>query len=332
MAAGGETVKKIGQVLLVMFFSLALGGCSNAAEKAGTGKKAIQKGAQQGMKTYYMGRFAIDVPAEFKLAVQSHRFRLIEIEEYPEVQDAEKNWRDHLAAVEKLDKPKGINRIVIKEQQLEGMGRWAKGVLYYSDYMADDECNWDIFVSYGNSAALFKLKGLLDKQQSMLAWLQEVARAYRPEPARLTGKSMQFHTEHGVIELPYKRQESTYARFEGPAGTVLRVEMDETHQVEESGLLERLAASIAVNFAPGVDVDKIRTRKRVTAGLSGEELVTRLSDKKGKELFFAWEYQGKKDSGEHPEIKIGMECPDRGLEEKLNIWDNVLNSFRPTYR
>ena len=280
------------------------------------------------MKTYYMGRFAIDVPVEFKLAVQSHRFRLVEIEEYSDIQDADQKWRNHLAKVEKMQKPKGVNKIVIKVQQFEAMGKWAKGVLYYSDYMTDKECNWDILVSYGSSAALFALKGRLDKQQSMLDWLQVVSRAYRPALGQRSVRSGQFHTKQGLIELPYKRQENTYARFEGPEEMVLRLDIRETHKVEEAGVMDRLAASLAVNFAPGVDVDKIRAGKRTVSGLAGQEIVTRLSDKEGKELFFAWDYQGKEDSGEHPEIKIGIECPDGNISEKLELWDKVVNSLR----
>ncbi len=324
-------MRKLGELfLLLVFMSLILGGCSSAAEKAENKGKATRKGAQQGMKTYYMGRFAIDVPAEFKLAVQSHRYRLAEIEEYPEVQDAEKKWRDHLAAVEKLEKPKGVNRIIIKEQQIEGMGRWAKGVLYYSDYMADDECNWDIFVFYGKSATLFKLKGLLDKQQSMFAWLQEVARAYRPESAKRTEKSGQFHTEHGVIELPYKRQESTYARFEGPMGMKLKVEMDEIHKApEKEGIIDRTVAAMATGFAAGLDIKKIRSQKRTAAGLPGEEEILQGDDGKRKNVSFDWEYLGKVDSGEHPMIQISVDTMADNLEEKMRIWDKVLDSFRP---
>ncbi|MBT1072762.1 T6SS immunity protein Tli4 family protein [Pelotalea chapellei] len=277
-----------------------------------------------------MGRFAIDVPAEFKLAVQSQRFRLTEIVEYPNVKDAEQEWRNHLAKIEKTKKPKGVNKIIIKELPINKMGKWAKGVLYYSDSMADDECNWDIFVSYGNSAALFPLKGLLDKQQSMFTWVQEIANAYIPNLNQRSIKGNQFHTTHGSIDLLYKRQEETYARFEGhPFGLKLEIQMEETHKVEETGVMDRLTASLATNFAPGVDVDKIRTGKRTVAGLSGQEIVISMSGKNDPELFFAWDYQGKENSGEHPEIKIGLECSDGNLEEKLKIWDKTLDSFRP---
>jgi hypothetical protein len=276
---------KLRKLLLTLFFTVALSSCSSAAEKSEVQLTTPRKGAQQAMKTYYMGRFAVDVPAEFKLVMQTHQFRLIEIEEYPEVRATGEKWREHLVKIEKKRKPGGVSKIIIKEQNLEGMGQWARGVLYYSDSMSDEECNWDVFVSYGSNEVIFSLKGLLDKQQSMFAWLQEVARAYRPNSDKIQPRNGQFHTEYGVIDLPYKRQENTYARFEGPMEMVLRIEMEETHKVEEAGVMDRLAASLATNFAPGVDVDKIKTGKRTVAGLPGQEIVTRLGDVNGKELF-----------------------------------------------
>ena len=137
-----------------------------------------------------------------------------------------------------------------------------------------------------------------------------------------------FYSQKGVFILPYLEQEETYARFEGPMGMVLRIEMAETHKVEEKGVMDRLAASLAVNFAPGVDVDKIRSGKLTVAGLAGQEIITRMSDNNDTELFFAWDYQGKENSGEYPEIKAGLESPDGNLEEKIKIWDKTLDSFR----
>ena len=326
-------MKILRKLLIAILLTITLSSCSNAAEKKEIKPTAIRKGAQQGMKTYYMGRFAIDVPEEFKLAAQSHRFRLIEIEEYPDVQDADQKWREHLAKVGKMHKPKGVDKIIIKDQLIEGTGEWARGVLYYSDYMADDECNWDVFVSYGNSAALFSLKGILDKQQSMLAWLQEVVRAYRPISEQRQLVSGQYHTTHGVIGLPYKRQEKTYARFEGPMGMVLKVEMNEIHKApEKEGIIDRTMAAMATGFAAGLDIKKIRSENRTAAGLPGEEEILQGDDGRHKNVSFDWEYLGSVESGKQPMIQISVDTKDDKLDEKTVIWDKVLDSFRPAYQ
>jgi hypothetical protein len=114
-------------------------------------------------------------------------------------------------------------------------------------------------------------------------------------------------------------------------GMKLRIEMNETHEVEKVGVLDRLVASLATNFAPGVNVDRIRTGKRKVADMSGQEIIIRGTENKNSELFFAWDYHGKEDSGEYPEIKIGIECADGNLDEKMKIWDQILDSFRPAY-
>ena len=107
----------------------------------------------------------------------------------------------------------------------------------------------------------------------------------------------------------------------------------ETHQVEQSGPVERLAAALAMNFALGVKVDRIRGGKRTAAGFSGEEIVLKMTnDDKTSTLRFGWEYHGKADSGSEPEIHVEMETKDGQLEEKLKLWDVLLNSFKPVAR
>jgi hypothetical protein len=178
---------------------------------------------------------------------------------------------------------------------------------------------------------LVKLDGLAEYENDMLMDIREIVNAYRYYGSDIHMVSLEprgFHLHAGVVNLPYLEQENTYARFEGPMGTVIRVEMAETHKVDEAGVMDRLAASLAMNFAPGVEVNKIRSGKRIVAGLEGQEIVTRLGDLNGKELFFAWDYQGKENSGDHPEIKIGIECQDINIDQKLKDWDKILLSFR----
>ncbi|MBP9010550.1 MAG: hypothetical protein KBG13_04455 [Syntrophaceae bacterium] len=321
-------------LLITLLTGLLLCSYSYAAMKKTQKPMPTSKGAEHKMKTYYMGRFAIDLPEDFKLEIQSNRFRLVEIEEYPNLKDADQKWKSRLSEIEKLKKPEGVKKIIIKEQPIERLGKWARGVLYYGDYMFANHCNWDFMVSYESKAVLFSLKGgLLDKEKSMYARVLEVSKAYSPRPFLNQPTNHPFYTEHGVIELPYKRQESTYARFAGPMEMKLEIDMSETHEVEKVGILESLAAALATNFVPGVDVEKIRGHKRTVAGLKGEELVTRITADMGPKLYFGWKYNGKEDSGEHPEIRISIQqAPDGNLDEKIKLWDAALDSFRPAYK
>ncbi|MBT1072761.1 T6SS immunity protein Tli4 family protein [Pelotalea chapellei] len=330
------------QLVLAAFISLVLSGCSNAAEKNKIKPTATPKGAQQGMKTYYMGRFAIDVPAEFKLAVQSQKFRYIEITEFDWPQNTPREtarkqiWGTKIEEISKLKSPRGINKVLIKSKDINNVGKWCKGVLYYGNNISNKKGQWDVLIDFGAVGLWLKLSGLVEYEQEMLTDILEMAASYDflgSDNHKTLTTSKGFYSQKGVFTLPYLEQEKTYARFEGhPLGLKLEIQMSETHKVEEAGVMDRLAASMAANFAPGVDVDKIRTGKRTLTGLVGQEIVTRMSDKNSTELFFAWDYQGKENSGEHPEIKIGLECPDGNLEEKLKIWDKTLDSFRPAYK
>jgi len=62
--------------------------------------------------------------------------------------------------------------------------------------------------------------------------------------------------------------------------------------------------------------------------LGTEETVLRAKTKEKTDLSFIWRYAGKKDSGVYPEILIEIEAKDGQLEEKLKLWDALLNSFR----
>ena len=320
-------------LLITLLTGLLLCSYSDAAMKKTQKPMPTSKGAEHKMKTYYMGRFAIDLPEDFKLEIQSNRFRRVEIEEYPNLKDAEQKWKSRLSEIEKLKKPEGVKKIIIKEQPIERLGKWARGVLYYGDYRADDECKWDIFVSYGLSGVLFSLRGLLDKEKSMYAWLKEIAAAYSPHPFPNQPANHLLYTEHGVIELPYKRQESTYARFAGPMGMKLEIEMRQIHKEPESGgIISRTIAAMATGFASGLDIEKVRSRKKTAANLPGEEEILQGSDGENQDLSFDWEYLGTVESGEKPWIQITLDTKPDNRDEKIIIWDQILNSFRPAYK
>jgi hypothetical protein len=327
---------KLRKLLLTLFFTVALSSCSSAAEKSEVQLTTPRKGAQQAMKTYYMGRFAIDVPAEFKLVMQNQKFRYAEITEIdwpvslPRENARNQIWDARISEINKLKCPAEINKPIIKSIDIKTTGGWGKGVLYFGNYMSSKDGYWEVLVDVGPVGLWIKLDGLTEYENEMLVDIKEIAHAYKyygPETHPVSPESRGFHLQMGVIYLPYLEQENSYARFEGPLGTVIRVEMAETHKVDDAGVMDRLAASLAMNFAPGVNVDKIRAGKRTVAGLAGQEIITRLSDVNGKELFFAWDYQGEENSGDHPEIMIGSECLDRNLNQMLKAWDMMLLSF-----
>lgn len=309
----------------------------------GTQKKSTPPSTDKGvprMTTYPIGRFAIDVPAEMKLVHQWQRLRYAEIEEFawpgsvPRERARDEAWKRRLAEIGKLTPPKGKERVIIETREFPGVGAWARGVFYYGDNWADDEGYWLIFADSGTSGIWLTYHGLTDAKQEMLTWLLEIARSYQSRrfgDLKLPPGNW-FYTERGAINLPYLEQETAAARFEGhPLGLEIDIETTETHKVEEAGLIKKTMAAMATGFATGLNIDKIRSRKKTVAGLDGEEEVLRMNDGNKTVLNFAWEYRGRKDSGEYPEIRITMDSADGKLEQKLQVWDAVLNSLKPMY-
>lgn len=311
---------------------------SEGTQKKGT-HTATDKGVPR-MTTYPIGRFAIDVPAEMKLVHQWQRLRYAEIEEFawpgsvPRAQARDEAWKRRLAEIGKLTPPKGKERVIIETREFPGLGDWARGVFYYGANWADDEGYWLIFADSGTSGVWLTYHGLTDAKQEMLTWLLEIARSYQSRrfgDLKLPPGNW-FYTERGAINLPYLEQETAAARFEGhPLGLEIDIETTETHKVEEAGLIKKTMAAMATGFATGLNIDKIRSRKKTVAGLDGEEEVLRMNDGNKTVLNFAWEYRGRKDSGEYPEIRITMDSADGKLEQKLQVWDAVLNSLKPMY-
>ena len=328
-------MRKLSPLLIAVMISLILCGFSDAAERRSLLKPTgTTKGAKQGMKTYYTGRFAIDLPAAFQLEIQSQKIRYAEVfdfkwKERDRAKERESLWEQKLAKIKKLQLPKGRKQIIIEEKHLKGIGNWAKAVEYYGDQYAPNCVYWKILVDYGNVGIFLTLDG--EDNNLSIRNFTNILTHYQYGFDNLTKDS--FCLNHGRIELPYLEHERTYARFAGPMGMKLEIDMNETHQVEEVGLLDIFTASLAMNFAPGVDVDKIRARKRTIGDLQGEELLTRMTANRGPKLYFGWKYLGKEDSGENPEIDITVEdCPDSNLDEKMQIWDRALDSFRPACR
>lgn len=325
-------------LILILLLGLCLAACRSDGSSTGKKTGTPDKGVKKTMKTYYMGWFAIDVPVEMQRQIQTSKFRYADIEEF-KIQNNDRSeqarielWNKRLEEISNMKKPRNISKIIIEERNFPSLGNWSRGVLYYGDYLIPKRQFWTVIVDYGKIEVSLTIAGT--NNDKMLSNINNILRSYSVNQNAQDSTKTTFYLKYGSINLPFLEQEETYTRFEGhPLNLKLEVEMSETHEVEEETLAERLAAAIATRFAPGVDVDTIRSGKREAAGLKGEELITRMSaDGEDTQLDFTWEYSGKVDSGEHPEIQITMEAPDGNLDEKLKIWGAVMNSFRPMYR
>ena len=303
------------------------------------------------MQEYHIGRFAVKVPAGMTLDHQGTRLTFREIEEvvWPQDQDVEKAreaiWQARLAEIAQKKPPKDKEKVIIETRDLSTEQRLMKAVLYYgSDYYTDN-VYWDVLVDGGSVGAWIKDSGVEDATKEILQYSLEVAKAYRIPPPNTPTAALEngCYLQHGVIALPYLEDEKAFARFRHrPLGLWFKVRTTSMDVIEEVGLLDRFKALLFSDFAEGVKIKKLRTGKRTVAGLKGEETIMKTVEKGSEDndrskLQFTWEYVGQKDSGDFPEIQITMadtitNGDVENYQEKLAIWDAILDTIRPIGR
>jgi len=299
------------------------------------------------MKTYLIGRFSIDVPINMKLVDRESKLRLTELREFFWQRNSDRDsirseaWNARIAEIKKLRPPADKKMALIETRDFPGLGKWAKGVFYYDNYMLAKEAKWDLLIDYGPIGVWLETDSAIvdpNNINKMVRNITNIANAYQYIPTQSSTHLYPedaYHLTHGYINLPYRWQETSKTCFYfHPLSLRLEIEMNDTHTEEapDEGLIGRTTAVITTGYAAGVDIERIRSRKREIAGLKGEEEVDRMTGIDGTELDFGWRYAGEKNSGERPEILITMDSPDGNLDEKLKIWDAILDSLQPMYQ
>jgi len=307
------------------------------------------KGASKQMEPYYIGRFIITIPADMHEAkgARSHQLRRVELDEktWPDGVSHEKaremEWNKFMAKIKEIPPTEGKQKVIIKMQDFPGVGTWSKGIFYHKNGDSKDEGTWRLLIDSGHNAVWLKGRPVLVEKENnsnvMAKNISNIGKSYQYiDSTTAKPKGDWFFLKHGAINLPYFWQEKSYVRFEGhPLNLKIEIDMDMDagHKRPQFGLIEKSSAAIDSGYASAanVSIKNIRSQKREVAGMPGEEVIDRLTDKDKKTLDFGWEYVGKKDSGEYPTIRITMESPDGNLDEKLKIWDAVLDSMKPMF-
>jgi hypothetical protein len=307
------------------------------------------------MKTYYMGRFCVDIPEGMKEGRQSQSLRDHKITEMilPDDKDEKKRfleekWRRIIDKADKHEKdflPRDKTTAIVQKRDFPEIGPWAKGVLYYED-SACESGFWDVLIDRGKVAILLEIpRGTLLKPESLIKSINNLTKVGAAYKVRDRGQAPPrgdyFYMQNGVIALPFLWHERLHSVFINKGlydydqnYDFIRIEMDSTFTGQKYTVSDNMAATIGSGFAfaKGVKVDRLRFGKRTVAGLEGQEELNRLADKGGKDFHFSWEHIAKTNSGEAPGILISLKCPDNGDEkERLKIWDAVLNSMKPMY-
>jgi hypothetical protein len=300
--------------------------------------------------TYGAGRFVVDIPAAMSFAGGYHlRNRKIEEVVWRDTDTekaAEQAWNKRLTEIEAMPPPQGVVKALIETIDFPDIQKWCKAVFYYGDpldtklpgiplkgyldILCHTGCTGLWITSYGKSSA----------KDFMYSKSTDVARAYRAPAKRfdraevIDGRDA-FYLRYGAVDLPFEYKESVdivFRKHPLDKQLVLTINTRVVDKVNPVGMLEGLAAALASNIAPGVEVDKIRTRKRRVAGLAGEEMILKGTERGKTMLNFQWYYPGQVNDSLHPRMLLIMDANDGVEEDKIDLWDAILDSLRPAGR
>ena len=142
-------------------------------------------------------------------------------------------------------------------------------------------------------------------------------------------KTAQQHVvaAHGV-DAVHTRLE--YANLEA----IMEIDVESTDAANGEELMNRLPHVIEALHAHGVDLEKVRSRKRHTGSIEGGEVVLRLRQGIKTHVLCLWasSFQGPGDgdmeqlSANGCRIVFQMSVPDPWVEEGLNLWDRALDT------
>jgi hypothetical protein len=247
-----------------------------------------------------------------------------------------------MADTKKLTSPNGTDKVIISTNDFPAVGKWIKGMFFHDKNYGSDEGVWTLLMDAGQIGVWLKGDPTMVEDENvshkMVRNLENIAKSYQAlDLKKLNGQQPdnRFYLQHGIINLPYSAHEESIVRLEGhPHITklLIEMEMDFNHEIETTSLIKGTKAMLAAALVtPGGSISKVRLGKREVAGMPGEEAVLKIREGNETELVFTWEYNGKDDSGEYPTTRINMESPDGNLDEKLKIWDAVLDSMKPMF-
>lgn len=128
-------------------------------------------------------------------------------------------------------------------------------------------------------------------------------------------------------------------RFHTHRGVNANLFVSTRSDVEEPGLLSRIAAEAGSLFAPGVS--RLRSGSRTINGIKGQEFLLSVTENGHKTYVFKWESPGKPNSISEPMISIELETWSDGSDgegppprpfatdtEALEFWDALTETIR----
>ncbi len=332
-------------IIVLLAILIPTAGCTQNMEK-----KAMPRNSEQIM-LYGAGRFVIDIPNSMRFSggysMRNRNLKEVVWSEGDPQKASKTSWEERLTEIQQMKPPEGKEKALIEVRDFDGIGKWAKAAFYYGDPNSTEfegiplKGYLDILRHTGSCDLWITSFGKVTGKDFMYNKSIELARAYRPptQPNRraevIPGKDA-FYLRYGAIDLPFEYEESVDIAFKGHPlddELIITVETDVVEEVYKVGLQDRLVEMLASVAGMGFKAEKFRTRKRTVAGLKGEEVVYRGKEEDGEQaLYFMWDFPGEKNSAHAPNMIITMMGRAGHLDEKLAIWDAVLDSVRPAGR
>jgi hypothetical protein len=347
----GEAGLSVRRWTLVPLLGLALAmSCGSSASCAHEGRRPT---VSVPMKSYLMGRFRFDIPASFQRKPPSLSTHDVKIESVTFPMDIQPSplerqqsssraddmnqrtfWIGHVTEIRKSRSQLDTFEKIVSEKPVPP-GHPA--VLYHLSN--DHNFGLDVLLVDGGRGAVLQtswvvLSGDETEARERRQSLDRVVAGYRflstpaaqPEPGW-------FYVDGGAVALPYL-DEGKPARESMSVGfTDHSTGIEDFHVTsdypwspdtrERPGFVKRTLTALT---EWSVSVHRMRAGKRVVAGLEGEELLTR-SDKEGSVLF-GWVHEPEASTrGYVPKIVVELNGNDTHLDEKLGLWDRVLDSI-----
>ena len=287
-------------------------------------------------RVHCFGRFCVNLPAGMLRVHDQHEIREIGIDEKrwhnPGNRERVREFDSRIKAIEALATGKAAGAVqgkVISRHELE------TPKLQAAIYQREDNpfvATWGALLSKGPVDAWLQYDSDFTAAADWPPALLEVAQAYRVSevnPGAMRDGGL-FHLRFGAVALPYKIMEKSSVRFEYPALQIkLRISTDTLNEARPGSLKERLAANARLLGSGGRDLRIQKNQLRLAAGMTGEESITR-SDAPGLEtLAFKWNYAGDGQAELKPRMVIEMDSAPGQDEQKLALWNRLLQSLRP---
>ena len=290
-------------------------------------------------RTCGVGRFVVDIPATMKFA-GGYSIRTCRIEEFVwdnlhDQKEVTAAWDARIAKIETITPPKGKDTAIIEIRDFSQEGFLCKSILYNKEPLDPDYGYLTLLVKKGPVGLWIQTDGKLVAKDIIYDVGTEVARAYRAPEKRFDRAAVidgrdAFYLRYGAVDLPFEYKESVDIVFrEHALDDRLKIHIMTwvVHEENKIGLLERAANSLMMKLVGDLKIEKLRSGQRTVAGLPGEELIERFTENGRSTLSFTWMHLGKKDSAHWPRVVVDMESRDGRLEEKLYLWDALLDSM-----